>query len=200
MIADIFYPIFILTITILACFIQRKKNCLSALHPRLQQGITLDTLGSLQIPPPDPSCNLIWLLQNWCAHIFSVLSPVVWIKNKHKCSFFLQFISVTYSWHILQFHLKKSLNLDLKNAGTYLTWPLLTLWYIEFGHEKYSDYLGLDWLYLFMIYLFLPFNIVLSHAAFTAPSFGNLCMMISPSTLLCLLCSPGYLCHCHICQ
>ena len=48
----------------------------------------------------------------------SEFNQLVIVKNKHKCSFFLQFISVTYSWGILQFNLKKSFNLDLKNTGT----------------------------------------------------------------------------------
>ena len=48
---------------------------------------------------------------------------------------------------------------------------------------------------------FLPFIIALVHAAFTAPSFGNLCMMISPSTLLCFLYAAlSISCHCHIYQ
>ena len=46
-----------------------------------------------------------------------------------------------YSWDILQFILEKSLNLDLKNTGTTFTGLVLTLLYIGFGLEKYSDYL-----------------------------------------------------------
>ena len=50
----------------------------------------------------------------------------------------------------MQFELKKSLNLDLKNTGTtlllekhwdYLIGFVLDLWCIGFGLEKYSDYL-----------------------------------------------------------
>ena len=39
---------------------------------------------------------------------------------------------------------------------------------------------------------FLPFNIMFIHTAFTAPSFSNLCKMISPPTLLCFFAEPGY--------
>ena len=35
-------------------------------------------------------------------------------------------------------------------------------------------------------------TLTLVHAAFTAPSFSNLCIMISPSILLCFLYSSGY--------
>ena len=52
MIADIFYSIFILTITVLACFIQEKNR---GLHPN--QGISLDPLEGLQLPP-DPQLQL----------------------------------------------------------------------------------------------------------------------------------------------
>ena len=45
---------------------------------------------------------------------------------------------------------------------------------------------------LYWMGCFLPFNIVLIHEAFTAPSFGNLCMMISTSTLLHFSCSSWY--------
>ena len=86
MITDIFYPILTLTITFLAYFI-REKNCLGALHPRLNQGIiTQGPLGdysSLQTP----SCA-----KNRWAHIFSVLSSVKshkdWPITKKKYFFF----------------------------------------------------------------------------------------------------------------
>ena len=53
-IADIFYPIFILTITILACFIRKKKqSCSGDLHPHVHQGIDLDPMECLQLDP-DP--------------------------------------------------------------------------------------------------------------------------------------------------
>ena len=45
MVADIFYPILTLKITVLACFIQKK---IGGLTPR--QSITLDPLVGLQLP------------------------------------------------------------------------------------------------------------------------------------------------------
>ena len=50
MIADIFYPIFTLTITVLACFTQKKQSYSGVSQPRLHQGIALDPFGSLQLP------------------------------------------------------------------------------------------------------------------------------------------------------
>ena len=84
MIADIFYPIFTLRITALVCFIQKKKtqtnNCLSALHPRLQQGITLDSLGSLQLPlDPELQSYLIWLLQKPMHPYFFCIIPCMYM-------------------------------------------------------------------------------------------------------------------------
>ena len=55
MITDIFYPILILTITILVCFLQRKKNCSGVSRPQLQQAVAWDPLQGLQLPPPDQS-------------------------------------------------------------------------------------------------------------------------------------------------
>ena len=72
MIADIFYPISNVTITVLAYF-TRKKNCSGALHPCLHQDITLGPLGAYS-SSHTPSCNRFWLCQNRCTHIFSVLS------------------------------------------------------------------------------------------------------------------------------
>ena len=46
MVADIFYPILTLKITVLACFIQKKNR-----GPRPQQSITLDPLVVLQLSP-----------------------------------------------------------------------------------------------------------------------------------------------------
>ena len=72
MIADIFYPICTLTITILACFTRKKKTKIvwgfvSMLspghHPRPPGG-----WGGVTAPPQTPSCNRY-------THIFSVLSP-----------------------------------------------------------------------------------------------------------------------------
>ena len=51
--------------------------------------------------------------------------------------------------------------------------------------QKYDDFLELLVFYLLI-------NNALIHAALTAPSFGNLCMMISSFTLMCFLCSSEY--------
>ena len=81
MIADIFYPIFTPTITVLICFVRKKnkkQNCLSALYLRLQEGITLDTLwggGRLTAPPRPPAAIIFGFSKNRYFHIFSVLSP-----------------------------------------------------------------------------------------------------------------------------
>ena len=81
MIADIFYPIFTLMITILACFIRKKKeNCSGDLHPHVHQGIALDSMeggeGGLTARPGPPSFSIVFgFSKNRCAHIFSVSSP-----------------------------------------------------------------------------------------------------------------------------
>ena len=62
MITDIFYPILILTITILVCFLRRKKNCSGVSHPQLQQAVAWDPLQGLQLPPPQTS--LLHLMQS----------------------------------------------------------------------------------------------------------------------------------------
>ena len=49
----------------------------------------------------------------------------------------------------------------------------------------------------FLSYRFLPFNIAFIHATLTAPSFGNLYIMIS-STLLCFYAALSITCHGHI--
>ena len=71
MIADIFYPIFTLTITILACFIRKKEKLLRDLNTRVHQGIALNPLGGLKAPPRPPASILFGFAKNRCAHIFS---------------------------------------------------------------------------------------------------------------------------------
>ena len=60
-ISPIFYPIFTLTITVIACFTRKKKkqNCSGVSQPHLHQGIALDHRFA----------------KNRCVHIFSLLSP-----------------------------------------------------------------------------------------------------------------------------
>ena len=80
MIADIFYPIFTLTITILAYFIRKKR--------KIVQGICTHTFtkasswtplrgedGGLRARPGLPASIVFGISKNRCAHIFSVLSP-----------------------------------------------------------------------------------------------------------------------------
>ena len=117
----------------------------------------------------------------------------------------IDFICWTWPWKILEL--------------PYWIWiDFICLWYIGLGLEKHSalrlphwtwidfikHWLGLInqpsrgvvtklWI-LSWLNGFLTFKIVLIHAIFTVPSFGNLLMMISTSTLLLFLCSS------HICQ
>ena len=84
------------------------------------------------------------------------------------------------------------LDLDLRNTQhkEYLTELGLILLNtaLELINQPSMDVVTKVWR-LSWINCFLPFNI---HAAFTALSFGDLCMMISPSALLRFLCSSGY--------
>ena len=75
MIADIFYPIFILTITILACFIRRKSKIVQGfaytLSPRHRPGPPAGLNAPLR-----PTASIVFgFAKTRCAHIFSVLSP-----------------------------------------------------------------------------------------------------------------------------
>ena len=87
------------------------------------------------------------------------------------------------------------LDLDLRNTQHFDYITLLGLILLNTGLELINlpsrDVVTKAWRLSWMN-CFLPFNIVLIYAALTAPSFGNLCMMISPSTLSSFLCSPGY--------
>ena len=65
MIADIFYLIFILTITVTACFIRKKK---------IVRGFHTHTFTSHH--PGPPASIVFGFAKNRCAHIFSLLSPV----------------------------------------------------------------------------------------------------------------------------
>ena len=75
MITDTLYPIFTLTITVLACFIQKNKNKKNVgLHPH--QGISLDPLRGLQLPP-DPQLQLFLALPKTDAPIFFLYYPLM---------------------------------------------------------------------------------------------------------------------------
>ena len=75
MIADIIYPIFTLTITILACFIKKIARLFRDLHTRVHQGIALDPMEGLKLHPDPPASIVFGLAKNRGAHIFSVSSP-----------------------------------------------------------------------------------------------------------------------------
>ena len=73
MIADIFYPISTLKITILAYSILEKKFS-GALNPLLNQGITQGPPGAYISPRP-PSVIVFDFAKNLYTHIFSALFP-----------------------------------------------------------------------------------------------------------------------------
>ena len=87
------------------------------------------------------------------------------------------------------------LDLELRNTQhkDYLTGLGLILWNtaLELINQPSRGVVTKVWRLSWMN-CFLNFNIVLIHTAFTALSFGNLYMMISPSTLLRFLCNSGY--------
>ena len=68
MIADIFYPILTLTITVLACFI-REKKLFEGFAPT--PSISCRRGPGLQLPL---AAIVFGFAKNQCAHIFSVLS------------------------------------------------------------------------------------------------------------------------------
>ena len=60
---DIFYLIFILTITVLAFLYRKKQNCLGVSYPDLQQAVAPDPCGGYS-SPQTANCNRFWLYQN----------------------------------------------------------------------------------------------------------------------------------------
>ena len=70
MIADIFYPIF--TITILACFTWKKNVWGFTPMPSLRH--RPGPPGGAYSSPPTPIAIVFDVAKNWCVHIFSVLS------------------------------------------------------------------------------------------------------------------------------
>ena len=70
MITDNFYPIFNLTINVLACFIQKQKKNEGFHH---HQGISLDPLRGL---PQDPQLQLFLALPKTDAPIFFLYYPL----------------------------------------------------------------------------------------------------------------------------
>ena len=76
MIADIFYPIFTLTITILACFTRKKLKLFRGFSPTRSPRHCPRTPGGLAALPRPPALIVFGFAKNRCAHIFSVLSLV----------------------------------------------------------------------------------------------------------------------------
>ena len=76
MIADIFYPIFNLTITVLACFIRKKAKLFRDLHTRVFQGTALDPLGGLELPP-DPQLQSFLAMPRIDTPIFFLYYPLI---------------------------------------------------------------------------------------------------------------------------
>ena len=72
MIADIFYPIFNLTIIILAYFIRKKAKLFRDLHIRVHHDIALDRLGGLK-----PQFQLFLALPRTDAPIFFLYYPLI---------------------------------------------------------------------------------------------------------------------------
>ena len=89
----------------------------------------------------------------------------------------IDFICWTWAWKILE--LPYWIWIDFIKTG------------FELINQPSRDAVTKVWR-LSWINFFLPFSIMLIRAAFTAPSFGNFYMMISPPTLLRFLCSSGY--------
>ena len=75
MIADIFYPIFTLTITILACCIRKKKQSCSGICIHAFTKALPWAPWGLKAPPRPPASIVFGFAKNRCAHTFSVLSP-----------------------------------------------------------------------------------------------------------------------------
>ena len=82
MIADIFYPIFTLTIIILAYFIRKKAKLFRDLHIRVHQDIALDRLGGAR----PPASIVFGFAKNRCTHIVFVLSPANVLFVINQCS------------------------------------------------------------------------------------------------------------------
>ena len=103
MIADIFYPIFTLTITILACFIRKKKeNCSGDLHPNVHQGIALDSIeggrGGLTARP-EPPASIVFGFSRTDAPIFFLYYPLRYHSNNYHSWWHWMQLSLWWRWH-----------------------------------------------------------------------------------------------------
>ena len=117
MIADIFYPIFTLTITVLACFVQKLVWGFC-----LHQGITVDLLEGLQLPQT-PSCNRFWFGQKPMRLYFFCIIP--WL-DEYKCYLLL----VISEWFLY-------LDLNLETIPTFKKQPP-EVFYINRCFKKYT--------------------------------------------------------------
>ena len=78
MMADIFDPIFTLTITVLTYFIQKNQNCLGALYLYFHQRIILGPLGA-NSSPRTSNCNRFWLCQKPTpSYFFCIIHCSAW--------------------------------------------------------------------------------------------------------------------------
>ena len=75
MITDIFYPIFNLTITILACYTRKKAKLFGRFAPTRSPRYHPGPTGGLTAPPRPPASIVFGFAKNQCTQIFSVLSP-----------------------------------------------------------------------------------------------------------------------------
>ena len=92
MIADIFYPIFTLTITILACSTRKKVKLFRGFSPtRSPRHHPRPPGGGIQLPPRAPASIGFGFAKNRCTHIFSALSS----EEMHK-------LKITNTWQRCQ--------------------------------------------------------------------------------------------------
>ena len=98
MVADIFYHLFTLIITILVCFIQ--KNLFRVFEPTPSPRHWVPSLKP-------PAAIVFGLAKIWCAHIFFSIIPCLWTskinilkkwKKKTICRYY-RFKNVYHKWH-----------------------------------------------------------------------------------------------------
>ena len=83
MIADIFYPIFILLITVLVCFIQKKTKLFGGFAPMLSPRHYLGPPSGSCLPS-DPQLQLFLALLKTDVPIFCLYYPLVTHANYSK--------------------------------------------------------------------------------------------------------------------
>ena len=75
MISDIFYPIFTLMITILACFVRRKSKIVQRFAYTRSSRHHTGPPGWLKTPPRLTASIVFGFAKTQCSDIFSLLSP-----------------------------------------------------------------------------------------------------------------------------